>query len=77
MQLTSFQGAIQETTVAHITKPLLVVSVLGGVSTCCALSCCVVCVKNVDEAEATAHFDGAVSCAPVGALGFITVALGF
>ena len=77
LQLTSFQGAIDDTTVAHVSKPLLVVGVLGGVSACRALGCRVVGVKHVDEAEASAHFDGAVSCALIGALGFITVPLGF
>ena len=62
---------------AHILKPLLVVGVLGGVSAVQALGCRVVCVKHVDESKASTHFDGAVSCALVSALGFITVTLRF
>ena len=66
-----------DSTVAHVFKPLLVVGVLGSVSACRVLGCPVVCVKHVDEAKATTHFDGAVSCTLVGALGFITFPLGF
>ena len=62
---------------AHILKPLLVVGVLGGVSAVRALDCCVVCVKHVDETKASTHFDGAVSCTFVSALGFITCTLRF
>ena len=68
---------VQGSTVAHIFKPLLVVGVLGCVSTYRILNCPVVCVKHVDEAKAATHFDGAVTGTLVGALGFISITLGF
>ena len=61
----------------HVCEPLLVVSVLGCVSASAAISSRVVCVEYTNEAESPTHFYGAIACALISALGFVTVPLRF